>query len=111
VIIISIEVDKKRHISKFEVIGHAGYDASGKDIVCAAVSAVVQTAVIGLTDVVGLKVEYRQKNGNACCIIPQGLNVEEREKADIVMQTMLYGLKSIQLGYGEFVSIIEKEGK
>lgn len=108
---VEVKCDKEGHISRFEVSGHAGYDVPGKDIVCAAVSAVVQTAVIGLTDVIGLKVEYRQKNGNARCIIPKGLSVEQREKADIVLRTMVYGLKSIQSGYSEHISVLEKEAE
>ena len=31
-----------------EVEGHAMYDAHGRDIVCAGVSAILQTAVLGL---------------------------------------------------------------
>lgn len=106
-----VEFDDKGHISCFDVSGHAGYDAPGKDIVCAAVSAVVQAAVLGLTDVVGLNVKYRQKNGNARCIIPKGLNIEQRAKAEIVLKTMVYGLKSIQSGYSEYISVIEKEAE
>ena len=32
----------------FEAKGHSGYAEAGEDIVCAAVSAVMQTAVIGI---------------------------------------------------------------
>jgi uncharacterized protein YsxB (DUF464 family) len=111
VISVVIEFDKKGHVSRFDVSGHAGYDTPGKDIVCAAVSAVVQAAVIGLTDVVGLNVEYRQKNGSARCIIPKGLNIDKQEKADIVLKTMVYGLKSIQSGYSEYITVLEKEAE
>ncbi len=106
-----VEFDESGHVSRFDVSGHAGYDVPGKDIICAAVSAIVQAAVIGLTDVVGLNIEYIQKNGNACCIIPEELSVGEREKADVVLKTMLYGLKSIQTGYSKYVSVLEKEAK
>jgi len=101
--------DSKGHVSRFDVTGHAGFDVPGKDIVCAAVSAVVQSAVIGLTEVIGLDIEYMQKNGNAHCIIPDNIDHYEREKADIVLKTMLYGLRSIQTGYSNFVSVLEKE--
>ena len=106
-----VELDDKGYISCFDVSGHAGYAEPGKDIVCAAVSAVVQAAVLGLTDVIGLNVKYRQKNGNARCIIPKRLNIEQREKAEIVLKTMVFGLKSIQSGYSEYISVLEKEAE
>ena len=37
--------------------GHTGYAEEGEDIVCAAVSSVVQTAVLGLMQLVGIDVE------------------------------------------------------
>lgn len=76
---------------------------------CAAVSAVAQTAVIGLTDVAGLSPEYRQQDGFLQCILPAGLSDKDRKTAEIVLQTMLAGLKSIQCGYSDFISIEERE--
>ena len=39
--------------------GHTGYAEAGEDIVCAAVSSVVQTAVLGLMQLVGVDVDYK----------------------------------------------------
>lgn len=110
-ITVLVELDSKKSIVRFDVSGHAGYDIPGKDIVCAAVSAIVQTAIIGLTDVVALEVEWKQKDGNVRCKIPQTLEPDKMEKANVVLQTMLLGLKSIQTGYESFLSVIEKEAK
>jgi len=103
-----IDRDPSGNIVGFDVSGHSGYSEAGKDIVCAAVSAVVQTAVIGLTEVLGIKVKYRQKTGEAQCAIPSGLSGDKREKINIVLETMLYGLKSIQEGYGEYIRVEER---
>ena len=37
-----------------------------------------------------------------------GLSGDQREKINIVLETMLYGLKSIQEGYGEYIRVEER---
>jgi len=106
---ISIVSDSKGFIKEFSVDGHAGYDEAGKDIVCAAVSAVIQTAVLGLTDVIGLKPVYRQENGHLRCVLPSDISSDDRIITSAVLHTMLAGLKSIKYGYKDFISIIERE--
>lgn len=96
-------------IREFSVDGHAGYSESGRDIVCAAVSAVTQTAVIGLTEVLGLKIKYEQKDGWLRCVLPGNMNSEDRKLAGAVLNTMLAGLQSIQYSYKDYISIKEKE--
>jgi len=95
-------------IMGFEVSGHSGYAEAGKDIVCAAVSAIVQTAILGLMDVVGIEVMYDQRPGKARCCLPDGLSKDLREKANIVLETMLCGLKSIQEGYELYIKVEER---
>ncbi|HPR40565.1 MAG TPA: ribosomal-processing cysteine protease Prp [Oscillospiraceae bacterium] len=41
--------------ASFRISGHAGYAESGKDIVCAAVSACTEMAVNGITEIVKTK--------------------------------------------------------
>lgn len=43
-----IHICKKDGKVSIDVCGHANYDEYGKDIVCAGVSAIVQTAILGL---------------------------------------------------------------
>jgi len=107
---IRVVVDREAsgNIVGFEVCGHAGYSEYGKDIVCAAVSAIVQTAVIGLTEILGIKIEYRQKAGKATCVIPAGLSGDQNEKINIILETMLCGLKSIEEGYGDYIRVEER---
>lgn len=95
----------------FEVSGHSGYAEVGKDIVCAAVSAIVQTAILGLTDVVGIEVVYHQRSGKARCRLPEWLTGDLRREANIVLETMLCGLKSIQEGYGPYIKVEERRVK
>ncbi len=39
------------HTTGFRISGHAGYEDSGKDIVCAAVSSAMQLAANGITEI------------------------------------------------------------
>lgn len=107
-ILVEILSDTVGLIKEFTVKGHAGYNEAGKDIVCAAVSAVVQTAVIGLTDVAGINPEHKQDNGFLQCILPEKMNLEQITAASIILKTMLAGLKSIKIGYPSLISIQER---
>ena len=53
----------------FRIKGHIGLGTKGKDIVCAAVSAVSQATLIGLEEVVGERIEYRIEDGMIECFL------------------------------------------
>ena len=46
-------VRKDGHIVSLKTSGHTGYGVEGEDIVCAALSSVIQTAIMGLLHIVG----------------------------------------------------------
>lgn len=45
----------------FEISGHADFAVKGRDVVCSAVSAMVQMAEVGMNQILGLK-KNSQKN-------------------------------------------------
>ncbi len=55
--------DERDRVSGVSARGHADYEDHGKDIVCAAVSAVLQAAHLGLSSYAGAKVSARQVPG------------------------------------------------
>jgi uncharacterized protein YsxB (DUF464 family) len=95
-------------IESFRVEGHAGFDEPGRDLVCCAVSCIVQTAILGLTDVVGIQPVLHKKKGLVDCKIPKRISTSQMEKVSIIMDTMLAGLKSVELGYDEYITILER---
>ncbi|MFU0800915.1 MAG: ribosomal-processing cysteine protease Prp [Xylanivirga thermophila] len=101
--------DVQGSVQGFELVGHAGYAQAGQDIVCAAVSAIVQTAVMGLSDVLNIDIDYMQHKGNVVCSISENIDLQKRKYADIILETMIVGLKSIQLEYNKYISIKEME--
>jgi uncharacterized protein YsxB (DUF464 family) len=60
--------DARKRLSSLSANGHAGWTTpSGEgevDLVCAAVSAILQAAWLGLTDVAGVEVEADRSAGN-----------------------------------------------
>lgn len=61
---------KKGEPQKFVISGHAGYDESGKDIVCASVSSAVQMAVNGITEIVKIHCDVTVGDNVIECVLP-----------------------------------------
>ena len=98
-------------ISGFEMEGHAGYSDYGKDIVCAAVSAVSQTAVVGLLHFISSGVESVQQEGRLSCRFSRTLTPDENTAAQIIFKTMYYGLQSINTEYKGYMDIVVEGGE
>jgi len=101
---------KKGRIVCVECDGHTEYGAQGEDIVCAALSSVVQTALLGLMSVASIKVDYKRKDGYIKIALPDDLDYDQRQAADIILETMLLGVADLHEGFSDFVELktIEK---
>ena len=93
-------------IQAFTVEGHSGYAEAGEDIVCASVSAVVWSTVNGLSEIAGLPVQYESREGFVSCELPP-LSPKEREKADLLLESMLAFLQELSGQYEQFVRVME----
>jgi len=82
----------------FIVTGHAGYAPHGADIVCASVSAVTQTIVMGLEKVA--IVEKNVKSGYMLIEIPAPSDV-----TDILIDMMVEGLLHISLQHKDYLQV------
>jgi len=95
----------------FEAKDHSGYAEAGEDIVCAAVSALTQAVLNGLTSVVKAPVMFDVDDEKAiltACLTPE-CTKEQLEKAQILLQTLLEALQAIARQYPRNVRIIFKE--
>ena len=79
-------------INGFKVTGHADTAPHGQDIVCAGVSALTQTAILGVAKHLRREVEYVVKSGNLIL----NLLSEPDELTDAIFETMLLGLVEIE---------------
>ncbi len=97
---------KESVIKGFTVTGHAGFAAKGEDIVCAAVSAVTQTALLGMLELLGSKPLWKiEEQGYLECWLPSEITPEEEKKAQIILQTMEFGLRNIQVSHEQFLTV------
>lgn len=110
-----ITVIIKRHsgsITGFEAFGHAYSGEAGNDLICAAVSAILQTARLGLSEYLkismGVSIEEGEDN-EMLVVLEREIAPELREKADIILETMRLGLVSAALNGSQYLKIVETE--
>ena len=85
--------------------GHTDYGVEGEDIVCASLSSIIQTAVLGLLKVVGINLKTTIRDGFLSFELPRDLSKEDRHDADIILETMLCGIADLNEGYSDFVDL------
>lgn len=85
--------------TQVEVSGHAEYDTKGKDVVCAAVSALVQGAVVGLKKVLNEKVKIKKSEGFL------KFEVARNDKTEIIIMTLVESLKDLSSQYPSYIKM------
>ncbi|MDU2066666.1 MAG: ribosomal-processing cysteine protease Prp [Sporomusaceae bacterium] len=90
-------------IKRFSVAGHANVATRGKDIVCAGVSALTQSAVLGLMNHLERELDLQVAEGQLDCTLREVPD----DLTEAVCQTMLLGLKEIAKISPKSVRIIE----
>ncbi len=104
-----IKRDEEGNIKEFEIDGHAGYASHGEDVVCAAVSALAQTALLGLHHHGNIICTFKIDKGYLYCKVPSEMNEEKRIVANAILETLLLGLKNIKEGYSSYIKLKEEE--
>lgn len=90
----------------FSVKGHAGLQLKGNDIVCAAVSALTQTAIVALENITGIRQDIRQQEGSLSSTFQcTDIDGEQRKAIEIIIYTMLLGLLEIRKQYPERIQV------
>lgn len=115
-----------KQVIKYYGHGHTGYAEHGEDIVCASISAVSQQTVLGIINVLNipvyvslnaddgfLLVDITRKNDNSSMSSEEYNHMisENRDKVEVLMETMVIMLREIEKQYPEYLKIIEKEDK
>ncbi|GAC1509410.1 MAG: ribosomal-processing cysteine protease Prp [Vulcanimicrobiaceae bacterium] len=71
--------DSRQRLSSIFATGHAGWAQEGGDVVCAAVSAILQAARLGLEEHARVAVQVEQRKGDLCIRVPE----DRREDAAV----------------------------
>ena len=101
---------KADKIVGFECKNHSGYAESGKDIVCAGISSITQTAVMGLESIAKVKcyIHIDQNKGYLSVQIAQKEWTSTNfQSAQIILQTMLCGLEDLKNQYPKNLKLEE----
>lgn len=97
---------KNGHVVSLRADGHTGYGVEGEDIVCAALSSVIQTAVLGLMRVAGINVGFETDvDGGVLELVIPDLSDNDRHNADMILDTMLCGIADLHEGYSDFIEL------
>ena len=94
-------------ITGFSVSGHSGYDEAGKDIVCAAISAVVAMAEATINEVCGAKDDARVKDEQARITLTLPASCDEEESVQAVLAGMMLYLCSLRDDYPDYIEVLE----
>lgn len=98
-------------LSGYRAEGHTGYAESGYDIVCSAVSALTQTTLNGLNNVLHAPVMYEVDDDTAFIevkLTPEATD-EQIGQAQILLETLRQGLQAIERSYPRNVRIFFEE--
>ena len=100
---------KKRgnNFISLEISGHTSYGVDGEDIVCAGISCISQTAVLGIFNVAQVNAIYspNEEDGHLYLELPEGISQKEQEVCNIILQTALLGLNDLKEGYSDFIEL------
>ena len=94
-------------ITGFSVSGHSGYAEEGSDIVCAAVSAIVNMAETTINDVCGAKAKVRVKEEDARVTLTLPASCDEEESVQAVLAGMMLTLCSMRDDYPDYIEVLE----
>ena len=99
----------RSHAIGFEAEGHTGYAEEGSDIVCAAISALTQGAVIGLKEVIGLQTALEIEDGYIYCMLPKAVSEKAWHDAELILNTLALSLSSIVETNGDYIKLTDRE--
>lgn len=95
---------KDSRVVKVQTKGHANYDESGKDIVCAAVSTLLESTIINVVSLNNEALMHDTKEGFQLVEI-----LNEDKITDKLINNMIEILEGFEDDYPEYIKIDKKE--
>lgn len=102
---VDIYEDDQGKIREYRVAGHADSNPEGFDEVCAMVSLTTQVPVLGMEQVLSRTLDYSvdEEYGLLCVRLVDAPD----DKTEVLLRTMVLGLKGIQKAYSDYLAIEE----
>ncbi|MGD6816705.1 ribosomal-processing cysteine protease Prp [Metabacillus sp. 84] len=94
-------------IQSFTMSGHADFDDTGKDLVCAGASCVAFGSINSVIALTGLEpvLEMNQEHGYLSFEWPESAAGEAFQKGQLLLEGMLVSMKTIEDQYGEYIRV------
>ena len=104
---VTIYQSSEGEISGFAIQGHAGYAASGSDIVCAAVSVLAQNTVNSIEQFTqdGFTADVDEEEGGLYLKMELGYSKESK----LLLDSLILGLQGIEEEYMDYLDVIFEE--
>ncbi|SFU89514.1 ribosomal-processing cysteine protease Prp [Alicyclobacillus macrosporangiidus] len=90
-------------IRRFTVRGHAGAGPAGRDIVCAAVSALVLNAINSCEVLLGCPLAVDDDGETLVCEVPAG--TRDPEGVQLLLESMVFGVKQTADAHPRHVAV------
>jgi uncharacterized protein YsxB (DUF464 family) len=92
-------------VRRVTVSGHALSAPKGEDLICAAVSTLVQTYLFSLQRLLRIKTDEVVRDGYFSLTLPAEMSQDTRKAADLLAESMLVGLKEINSSYPGYLKV------
>ena len=102
-ITVKISRDGRQQITAFRVSGHSDFAPHGQDLICGAVSALTQSAALGIQQYLRRPVRLQAGHG----LLSLELCNPPDQETGAVLETMLLGLQEIAKLKPDFVRIVD----
>lgn len=101
---ITVQEQASGRINSFEMSGHADYAEHGKDLVCAAASAVSFGAVNAIISLTGITpaIQQGEDGGYLKVVLPE---TEDDHDQQVIMRAMIVSMQTIEQDYAQFIKI------
>jgi hypothetical protein len=101
---------KNSNIIGYKASGHSGYSEQGSDIICSAISTSLQMTLIGIQEVLKLKVDFKINDGFLDVDL-KNISQDKLTQTNILTEAMAIFLKELTKQYPKYIRLVEKEDK
>lgn len=102
---VSIDRDRAGRVVRLDVSGHDPAAPAGENLVCAAVSAMTEMALVAILEVAGLPAGATIAKGRVTLELPP--ETAGNEAARVAVESLIVGFRRINERYGERITLKE----
>ena len=106
-----VEIFRKNgNIIGYKASGHSGYSEQGSDIICSAISTSLQMTLIGIQEILKLKVDFKINDGFLDVDL-KNISQDKLTQINILTESMALFLRELAKQYPKYIRLVEKEEK